>query len=466
MSVLSRGVRNAFRNGIRTFCIVVILGLSVGMALSMLLAREAVQAKIDAVEGSIGNIVTVTPAGVRGFAGGGEPLTSEQVAKVRALPHVAGVTETLQDRLTTADTNLQSALELGTLGRRFGGQDGQGDQGGQGTPPPEIRVPFGGQGAQGVPPTNFTPPLIVLGTSDPASLASLGGGTTEVTSGTAFAADSNDNVAMLGAGLAEKNGLEVGETFQAYGSDVTVTGIFSAGDLFSDAAVVMPIATVQRLSGQPGAVTSVLVRVDSIHNVDTAVESMRSTLGTSADVVSEQDTSSFALDPLQNIKSISLFSLTGAVAAGAVIIFLTMLMIVRERRREIAVLKAIGAPNRTVVSQFTYEAVTLTAMGAVLGLVAGALAANPITRLLVNSSAESPTSIATGPGPALRGGGGIAVRLAQNSGLFNLDSIHAAVGWDILGYGLLAALVIAVVGSAIPSLLISRVRPAETLRGE
>ena len=37
------------------------------------------------------------------------------------------------------------------------------------------------------------------------------------------------------------------------------------------------------------------------------------------------------------------------VVAGAIIIFLTMMMIVRERRREIGVLKAIGASNVNVV---------------------------------------------------------------------------------------------------------------------
>src|SRR3954471_12525630 len=115
MSVLSRGIRNAFRNSVRTVSIVVILGLSVGLALTMLLARHAVQGKIDSVQASIGNVVTIAPAGVRGFAGGGNPLTGSQLAPIEAMPHVVAVTETLNDRLTTADTNLQSALDLGAL---------------------------------------------------------------------------------------------------------------------------------------------------------------------------------------------------------------------------------------------------------------------------------------------------------------------------------------------------------------
>ncbi len=75
MNVVTRGIRNAFRNKIRTFSIIVILGLSVGLALAMLIANQAVGQKIDSVKSSVGNTVSIAPAGVRGFEGGGNALT-------------------------------------------------------------------------------------------------------------------------------------------------------------------------------------------------------------------------------------------------------------------------------------------------------------------------------------------------------------------------------------------------------
>jgi putative ABC transport system permease protein len=469
MGILSRGVRNAFRNGIRTFSIVVILGLSVGLALAMLLARHAVQDKIDSVQSSIGNIITVSPAGVRGFAGGGEPLTTDQIDKVKAVPHVVGVTETLQDRLATEDTNLQSALDLGSLGRRFSGQNGQ-----NGQTQPVGPNGFANPNGNSNPNRAFAAPIIAIGTNDPSSLAALGGGQVTLTSGKLFAPDSNDNVALIGDGLATKNNLTVGGTFQAHGTDVTVAGIFTSGTRFTDSAVVMPLSTLQRLSAQAGAVTGATVQVDTITNLEPTVAAIKTTLGDAADVVSQQDTSQQALAPLKNIKSVSLFSLLGAVVAGGVIIFLTMLMIVRERRREIAVLKAIGAPNGKVTLQFIYEAVTFTLMGAALGLVGGVLAGNPVTHMLVSSNTNNTAAAApgaaggggAGAGAALRRGGGAGIRALQNRGAFNIGTIHAAAGWNVLGYGLGVALLIAVIGTAIPSLLIGRVRPAEVLRGE
>ena len=309
MSVLARGVRNAFRNSVRTVSIVVILGLSVGLALTMLLARHAVQGRIDSVQASIGNIITIAPAGVRGFAGGGDPLTGSQLASIHALPHVVAVTETLSDRLTATDTNLQSALELGALGARA--------QRGTDAPAPNP----GGAGGPGA----FSAPIVVVGTSDPTNLQTFGAGPdVSLTAGEAFPAGSNDNVALLGAGLATKNNLSVGSTFQAYGTDFTVAGIFdTGGNRFGDSTLVAPLSTVQRVSEQADAVTQAVVQVDSITNLEPTTAAIKTTLGDAADITGEADTSSQALEPLQNIKSISLYSLAGAVGAGAAIIFLT-----------------------------------------------------------------------------------------------------------------------------------------------
>ena len=469
MTVLGRGVRNTFRNGIRTFSIVVILGLSIAMALAMLLARDAVNTRISSVESSIGNTITISPAGFRGFQGGGEPLTSTELDKVGSTPHVVGLTKSLTDRLASSDTNLQSAIDAGSLGRRFQ------ENGGNGSDPNEPaggagfagRGGFFGGGQNGT----FTPPVIVLGTTDPTTLESAGAGKVALTSGTVFPADSNDNVAVIGSALATKNNLAVGGTFTAYNTTITVSGIYTSGNTFGDATAILPLATLQRLSGQTDAITNAVVQVDSITNLDATEAAIKQTLGTSADVVSQQDTSSQALGPLDNIKSISGFSLGGAVIAGVAIIFLTMLMIVRERRREIAVLKAIGAPNRKVVSQFVWEALTFTGLAAVVGVVGGVVGGNPITRLLVNSNSNSGGQ-AVGPGGGAGQGrrflgqaGRAFTRFAPARGL-NLSNIHASVGWSTLGYGLLAAVIIAIVGSSIPAYLISRVRPAEVLRGD
>jgi putative ABC transport system permease protein len=464
MNVITRGIRNAFRNQIRTFSIIVIVGLSIGLSLSMLVARQAVSDKITSVKSSVGNTVSVSPAGVQGFEGGGNALTTTETAKLDSLQHVTSVTETLSDRLTTDNTSLQSAVDAGSLGQRFSQNNGTGFSGGQA---PQMMT--GGSstssgtgtstdttGATGTTRT-FTPPVTVVGTTDPTSSTT---GTITISDGKAFDSSSSENVALIGTSLATKNSLKVGSTFTAYGTTITVVGIYDTGSTFSNNQVLMPLKTLQTLSDQADAITSATVHVDSIDNVSSVTTAAKTALGDAADVTNDSATAETSVAPLENIRTITLYSLFGSVAAGAVIILLTMIMIVRERRREIGVIKAIGASNVNVMTQFASEAVTLTLLGSIVGIVMGIFASNPITKLLVTNSTSS-TATQTGMG----GPGGQGGRILGGIGR-NVTNVTATVGWDIILYGLGVAVLIAIIGSALASFFIAKIRPAEVMRAE
>ena len=85
--------------------------------------------------------------------------------------------------------------------------------------------------------------------------------------------------------------------------------------------------------------------------------------------------------------------LLGAVAGvslvvGGIGIMNIMLANIYERTKEIGTLRALGAQRRTILTQFLFEAVTLTGLGGVLGVAIGFLIA-----LLIKYSAGMPTVV-------------------------------------------------------------------------
>ncbi len=460
MNVISRGIRNAFRNVIRSGSIIVILSISIGLIIAMLAARAAVTDKIEAVKSSVGNTIAISPAGFRGFEGGGTALTNEQVSSVESLDHVASVTSSLSDRLQTDDTtNLESGIELGDLGNRFRSATNNNQSGGSTNAPSG-----GGMGQMG---GNPMASVTITGLSNTSSPSSFGGSSLNWTSGTVFDASADKNEAVVGTKLAEKNNLTVGSTFTAYGETLTVVGIYDAGTDFANNGVFVSLATLQRLSDQASKITSVTVTVDSLDNLATTTTAIKDKLGSDTiDVTNNQEQADATVAPLKSVQTISLYSLIGALIAGSVIILLTMIMIVRERRREIGVMKAIGSGNGSIVTQFIVEALTLTTCALGVGLIIGIAASAPLADMLVNSSSSSSTQ-QMGPGGS--GGGRMMMRGGPGGlqgGVRALTDVQSSVGLETTFYGVGATLLIAILGSAIPALLISKVKPAEAMRSE
>lgn len=454
----------------RSVGVVVILAVAIALSISMLIARDAVNSKINSVKASTGTTITVSPKGFFGFNGGGTPLTTKEINGLLDLKNVTAVQESLSEELSTKDTSLTSPTPTGSLGTRFGGFGGGSSTSGSSTGT-----------------TTFTIPVRLIGTNSPGNAlegGANGGGTEKLISGTSFSPTSKADVALVGSTIATKNKLKVGSTFTVYGKSVTVVGIYSAGSTFADSDVLMPLATVQTLASATGQVTDATVVVNNISNVSSVTKAITAKLGSKADVTSTEATVASELAPLNSVKTISTYTLFGAVIGAAIILLLSMLMIVRERRREVGVLKALGAPNRSIVSQFIAESTTFTILGSVVGFLVGIALSSPITSALVSASGgSSSTSSGFTGGGFVRGGGaggftgggsgftppsgGFRSAALHFGGFHNtLTALHTSVGWSTLVYAFIFAIVIAALGSSVATATIVRIRPAEVLRSE
>jgi len=419
MNVLTRGVKNALRSPLRSGAIVLMFAISIALILSMLVARSSVQAKINEVKATAGTNITIRPAGVMGGMGGGDPLTAAQLATIKSTANVASTTMTLTDQMGTTDTSLTPSLELGAFGKRQMRFESSGSSSGSTTTPSTTGSAESTETARPAP----TPRTTVTGTTDVNSVTT-NGGALNIISGTTIDANGNGSVALIGTTLATKNSLKVGDTFTAYGSTVTVSGIYKTDSVFQDSGIIMPLKTLQTLTSQTDVVNSVIAKVNSSDNVAAAVTSLKTSLGSAADITSEVENAQASVTSLESISSLALAGVIGAAIAGAAIVLLAMVMVVRERRREIGVMKAVGGTDGKVVGQFTIEGLTLTVIGTIIGIGLGVAVSGPMTTSLVSSQSTA-TSTASTTGTPTRG-----------------------------------------MGRAVPAWLTARVRPAEVLRTE
>ena len=199
--------------------------------------------------------------------------------------------------------------------------------------------------------------------------------------------------AVVGSGvMAELGGPAdpVGERLLLDGVLFTIVGVLADAErgLLSggepDETVLIPITTAQDRFGRGRATPVVLnYRARSLDEVELAEEQIREGLRRARGLPdeAEDDFRILALDALLgSVRGVLLAVVTVGVAlaaisllAGGVGVMNVMLVVVRERSREIGIRKAVGAGHAHLVAQFLFESVLLSLAGGVLGAAVGAV---------------------------------------------------------------------------------------------
>jgi putative ABC transport system permease protein len=216
-----------------------------------------------------------------------------------------------------------------------------------------------------------------------------------VGSGAAFTADDEAQgrrVVLIGRTVSDElfPGVDpIGKQVTVGGALFTVVGVLAekSSTGFQDAndMAVAPLTAVRQVLTGYGALSSILVEAASPAKVD-AVQSEVATILNQRLNVSAATAANSATTPyrIQNASQLlatqtetadTFTTLLGAVAAisllvGGIGITNIMLVTVTERTREIGIRKALGAPRRTILTQFLIEATLLSVLGGALGVAA------------------------------------------------------------------------------------------------
>ena len=257
------------------------------------------------------------------------------------------------------------------------------------------------------------------------------------------------------------------------GPPLEVIGIFSSGDQWAENLVYMPLGTIRQLIGAEDSLSSATVYVDSVDDLELVVADITNTLGEGrVAVTSGLESMERLTEPLEALRSTSTAGLIAALAGTGGIILLSMFVLVRERAREIGILKAIGGSGRQIVAQFSAEALTITVIAAVLAFVLAVASGETVAAEFFDPTPQT-TEVGGFSGQHQAGGGGswgghqggggfLDSRLSAAS----LGPLEISVSPDLLLFALIGAVALSVFGSILAAVYIARLRPAEVLRHE
>jgi len=255
--------------------------------------------------------------------------------------------------------------------------------------------------------------------------------------------EGDQNAVLIGLNLTHRFGAWVGDTVELGGVKFHVVGVYAG---IMEERVFMSIRDAQRVLEMDGKVSGLVVHAEDLAAVDTIAAQIKSRYpDLDVNTYRERETSSVeyeqqqSRDMLERLEAdLHMIESTGnreifisSLAAGLVVFFV-MFWTVRERTREIGILKAVGFSNRDVMSQFIVEGVLIGIVGGFVGVGVASVAAPKLADLLLPKQTLVHVPATLGPRLAL----------------------------IVIG----AAALLSAVGSLYPAWAASRVRPAEALR--
>ncbi|MCC7430477.1 ABC transporter permease [bacterium] len=215
-------------------------------------------------------------------------------------------------------------------------------------------------------------------------------------------------VTVIGPKLAEQlfPGMQaIGRTLKIKGYQFEVIGILeNKGQMFgndSNLRCVIPVTTWEKLFGKKDTY-NITIKAKSPELFDVAREQVRGIVRVERRLKPTQE-DNFGLratiDDLKEFNNIANAIALAAIAicsisllVGGIGVMNIMLVSVTERTREIGIRKALGAKKRTVLTQFLLEAMFLTILGGLIGILIGVGIGNVISQQLLEFKPVLPTT--------------------------------------------------------------------------
>ncbi len=208
---------------------------------------------------------------------------------------------------------------------------------------------------------------------------------------------------VIDAASAEENDIELGSTikvlFQGPTREFTVVGTVGFGDeksLGGSSAAYFDAETAQEVLGEDGVFDSIGVAADDGVSQSVLADRLDEVVPAGTEAVTGKDVSDENATAIkEELKMVGiLFTMFAGIAlfVGAFIIWNTFTMIVTQRSREIALLRAVGATRRQVLRGLIVEATVLGTAASALGIAMGVGVAKGLSALMTSAGFRLPST--------------------------------------------------------------------------
>ncbi|MGE5646507.1 MAG: FtsX-like permease family protein [Acidobacteriota bacterium] len=191
---------------------------------------------------------------------------------------------------------------------------------------------------------------------------------------------------ILGTGLAESLNAPMGATvtfmfpqgvstplgLRPSYQNFKVVGLFQSGFFEIDSAwAFTSLPAVQQLMDLGDVVSSIELKVDDIYKAPEVAGEVKRAAGPTLDATTWMEQNRHILNALNTERAVTFVTIGLIVLVAALNILITLIMMVMEKNRDIAILVSMGARQRQIRRIFMLQGVLIGVVGTALGLIAG-----------------------------------------------------------------------------------------------
>lgn len=195
-----------------------------------------------------------------------------------------------------------------------------------------------------------------------------------------------EDAAMIGVGMAQSLGLTIGSEFKAISSninatmmgpiprvkDYTVVAIFDVGmSQYNSSFVFVPLEAAQLYFKQKDAVSSMEVMVDNVEQVGPVKQELNKALGAGFRMTDWQALNADLFGAVEVERNVMFLILTLIIIVAAFNIISGQIMLVKEKGRNIAIMRTMGATRGAILRVFLLSGASIGVVGTVLGCLLG-----------------------------------------------------------------------------------------------